>query len=112
MRWHVPAPVGRHTITLDVVDVGDVTWEPRVLVDGVEVGVAGPVPRLMAMAPFEGIDVGIDRRSPVNWDLFERKGPAPFTGTIHTVAYTPGDPAPDSGRQYLDLLREAGTRYE
>ena len=106
------APVGRHTITLDVTDVGDVTWEPRVLVDEVEVGAAGPVARLMAMAPFEGIDIGIDRRSPVNWDLFARKGPAPFSGIIHTVTYTPGDRAPDSGSHYLELLKEAGTKYE
>ena len=107
-----PVEPGRHTITLDVADVGDVTWEPRVLVDAVEVGAAGPVPRLMAMAPFEGIDIGIDRRSPVNWDLYERKGPARFTGTIHRVTYTPGELAPDNGGQYLQMLKELGTKYE
>ena len=83
-----PVEPGRRTITLDVVDVGDVTWEPRVLVDGDEVGAAGRVSRLMAMAPFEGIDIGIDRRSPVNWDLYERKGPARFTGTIQSDGKT------------------------
>jgi len=107
-----PVEPGRRTITLDVADVGDVTWEPRVFVDAVEVGAAGPVPRLMAMAPFEGIDIGIDRRSPVNWDLYERKGPARFTGTIHRVTYTPGELAPDNGSQYLQMLKELGTKYE
>ena len=77
-----------------------------------EVGDAGQVPRLMAMAPFEGIDIGIDRRSPVNWDLYERKGVARFTGTIHGVTFTPGDLAPDNGSQYLQMLKEMGTKYE
>ena len=107
-----PVAAGRHTITLEVADVGDVTWEPRVLVDGEQVAEAGQVPRLMAMAPFEGIDVGIDRRSPVNWELYERKGVARFSGTIHRVTFTPGDLAPDNGSQYLQMLKEMGTKYE
>jgi arylsulfatase len=107
-----PVAAGRRTITLEVADIGDVTWEPRVLVDGEQVAEAGQVPRLMAMAPFEGIDVGIDRRSPVNWELYERKGVARFTGTIHGATFTPGDLAPDNGSQYLQMLKEMGTKYE
>ena len=89
-----PVAAGRHTITLEVADVGDVTWEPRVLVDGEQVAEAGQVPRLMAMAPFEGIDVGIDRRSPVNWELYERKGVARFSGTIHGSRSRPATSPP------------------
>ena len=67
---------------------------------------------LGAMAPFEGIDVGIDRRSPVSWALAERKGTFPFTGGLPAVTYTPGEPAPDAGSRFIDLLREIGMRYE
>jgi arylsulfatase len=67
---------------------------------------------LGAMAPFEGIDVGVDRRSPVSWDLYERKGVFAWSGRLHAVTYTPGEPAPDAGTRFLDLLREMGLRYE
>ena len=95
-----------------MVNPGDVTWRPTVRVDGESRVEVGDVPGLMAMAPFEGIDVGIDRRSPVDWSLYQRHGCFPFGGTIHRVVYRPGDPAPDAGAQYLDLLKEAGTRFE
>ncbi len=48
------------------------------------------VPMLFGIAPFEGIDVGIDRRSPVSWEIYERFGPFPYTGALHSVTYTPG----------------------
>ena len=65
-----------------------------------------------AMAPFEGIDVGIDRRSPVSWDVYERHGPFPFTGELIAVTYTPGELAPDAGSRFVDLVRELGNKYE
>ena len=49
---------------------------------------------LFGIAPFEGISVGIDPRSPVSWDLYERFGPFPYTGALAAVTYTPGEPAP------------------
>ena len=64
------------------------------------------------MAPFEGINVGIDRRSPVSWDVYEAHGCYPFTGDLRAVTYTPGEPAPDAGTRFIDLLREIGLRYE
>ena len=67
---------------------------------------------LTAIAPFEGIDVGIDRRSPVSWDLYERRGPFPFTGAIKAVTYVPGELAPDAGERWIDFLRESGARFE
>ena len=64
------------------------------------------------MAPFEGIDVGIDRRSPVCWWLFEDHGSFPYTGTIEAATYRPGEPAPDAPNNLLGMLREMGARYE
>ena len=67
---------------------------------------------LFGMAPFEGIDVGIDRRSPVSWEIYERFGPFPYTGRLHHVRYEPGEPAPDSAGRWKDMLREMGAKFE
>jgi arylsulfatase len=64
------------------------------------------------MAPFEGIDVGIDRRSPVSWPVYERYGPFPYSGSIHTVRYEPGERAPDAPPNMVEVLREIGRAYE
>jgi len=64
------------------------------------------------MAPFEGIDVGIDRRSPVSWSIYERFGPFPYTGTLHAVRYEPGALAPDAPDTMIDLLRQMGSQFE
>ncbi|MEZ5168436.1 MAG: hypothetical protein R2695_18895 [Acidimicrobiales bacterium] len=91
---------------------GNFRWNARLDIGDRQVGEALDLPVLMAMAPFEGIDVGIDRRSPVSWAVYERHGPFPYTGTLHRVVYRPGDLAPDAGVRFLDYMREAGTRYE
>jgi len=59
-----------------------------------------------------GIDVGIDRRSPVDWDIYERFGPFCYTGSLDAVEVVPGDPAPDSPQTMVDLIREMGARFE
>lgn len=76
------------------------------------VGRLDDVVMLGAMAPFEGINVGIDRRSPVSWALAERHGTFAYTGLLRAVTYTPGEAAPDAGSRFVDLLREVGMRYE
>ena len=70
------------------------------------------MPLLYGMAPFEGIDVGIDRRSPVSWELYERFGPFAWTGHLEAVTYTPGDDAPDSPANLLEVIRSMGLRFE
>lgn len=40
--------------------------------------------------PFEGLDVGLDRRSPVLWDLYERHGVFRYSGNIEDVWIFPG----------------------
>jgi arylsulfatase len=103
---------GAQRIRLAVAAPGNWTWDVDVSVDGVVQGHHEGLIMLGAMAPFEGIDVGIDRRSPVSWALAERKGTFPFSGTLRAVTYTPGEAAPDAGSRFLDLLREIGMRYE
>jgi arylsulfatase len=49
------------------------------------------------MAGFhEGLDIGLDRRAPVSWDVYQKYGSFPYTGTIHGVTIEPGARAPDS----------------
>jgi arylsulfatase len=99
-------------VTAVATAVGGNSWDVGVAVDDGTPGHESGFDVLFPMAPFEGIDVGIDRRSPVSWELYEAHGPFPFTGTIQSVTYEPGEPAPDSPRMMLDTLREMGLAYE
>ena len=87
---------------------GGGTWSVALLSDGAEVAAGVGFTLLFPMAPFQGIDVGIDRKSPVVWG----RGTFPYTGIITSVTYTPGDPAPDSPVTMVDMLREMGRRFE
>jgi len=84
------------------------TWSVALVVDGVEVASEDRFAILFPIAPFQGIDVGIDRKSPVVWG----REASPYTGVIESVTYTPGDLAPDSPVALLDVLRDLGRRYE
>jgi arylsulfatase A-like enzyme len=107
-----PTGGAEHTVRLDVTAPGGNTWTVRVLVDG-EQRVAGEgFPLFISMAPFEGIDVGIDRRSPVSWDLYDRHGPFPYSGRLERVRYEPGAYAADSPFAMVELLRDIGRKYE
>ena len=101
-------------IRVEVTAPGGWRWNVRVLVGAEDrcVGEASDLLMLGAMAPFEGVDVGIDRRSPVWWELYEQHGPFPYTGHLTAVTYTPGERAPDAGTRFVELLREIGMRYE
>lgn len=111
VRGPVVAP-GRHVLELRITCPGQDRWDLGIVVDGEVVASGAGFRLLMAMAPFEGIDIGLDRRSPVCWKVYERHGSFPFTGTIHSVAYRPGPSAPDSPANYLDLLRDWGRSME
>ena len=111
VRGPVVGP-GCHELELRITCPGDDLWDLAVAVDGDEVAAGTGFRLLMAMAPFEGIDVGLDRRSPVCWKVYERHGSFPFTGTIHSVRYQPGDPAPDSPTNFLEVLRDWGRSME
>ena len=107
-----PLADGASSVRLAVENPGSLKWNASVSVDGHPVGEAPGLVSLMAMAPFEGIDAGIDRRSPVSWDVYERHGPFPYTGDLRAVTYRPGELAPDAGSLWIDYLKANGTRYE
>ena len=103
---------GTKEVVAELAAPGSGAWSVTLHVDGEQRATLEGVPMLYGIAPFEGIDVGIDRRSPVSWEIFERFGPFPYTGTLRSVRYEPGEPAPDSPERMLDMLREMGARFE
>ncbi|MGD0242308.1 MAG: arylsulfatase [Streptosporangiaceae bacterium] len=103
---------GRHEAVLQADAGEDYTWDFSVTVDGQPRGRLGPVLMLLGMAPFQGIDVGIDRKSPVSWPLYERHGPFRYRGTLESVTYQPGDPAPYSPEAVLRATIDAAHAFE
>jgi arylsulfatase A-like enzyme len=87
---------------------GGGTWSVSLLADGAFVASADGLTLLFPMAPFQGIDVGLDSKSPVVWG----RGTFPFTGEISSVRYEPGELAPDSPVAILDVLRDMGRKFE
>jgi hypothetical protein len=105
-------PDGATTLVAELAAPGKNVWDVTLSIDGEARGSLAAVPMLFGMAPFEGLDVGLDRRSPVSWDIYERFGPFPYTGRIEQVRVEPGDPAPDSPQTMFEMLREMGARFE
>jgi arylsulfatase len=87
-------------------------WGIELFVDGVSVGGVDEVGMLIGMSPLEGIDVGVDRRSPVSWPLFQRHGAFAYSGVIGHVRYVPGEMAPDGPAAMRDILVQLGLAFE
>ena len=104
--------VGPRRVELVMTAPGQTKWDVQLRVDGEVTGELAGVPMLFGMAPFEGIDVGIDRRSPVSWEIYERFGPFAYTGALHYVRFVPGDLAPDAPDSMIDMLRQMGAQFE
>jgi arylsulfatase len=103
---------GEHQVVLVIEAPGGWRWNVRLSVDGEARLAVDDLPMLFPMAPFEGIDVGIDRRSPVSWPLYERNGPFPYTGTLRWVRIEPGEPAPDAPQRFVELARQIGAAFD
>jgi arylsulfatase len=91
----VALAAGPRMVTLDYEAQGGREGRGRLLVDGTEhVGWTRMAPTMVAYGVFEGLDVGLDRRGPVLWDLYERHGAFPYTGEIHDLTIEPGRRVP------------------
>ncbi|CAM9583563.1 unnamed protein product [Phaeothamnion confervicola] len=108
----VPLPTGEQAVLVDFIAPGGGIWDVTLQIAGGGSAEVGGLAMLAGNAPFEGIDVGADRRSPVSWPLYERFGHFPFSGTLHAVEYEPGPLAPDSMLLRLDELRAEAMRYD
>ena len=106
-----PLPDGPHEIVMKVSAAVAREWSVELFVDDASHGVLPSIPSLFPMAPFEGIDVGVDRRSPVSWDLAQEEGTFAYSGVLHHVRYVPGQPGPMMPSLYLDMMRQTAERY-
>ncbi|MFJ5230990.1 arylsulfatase [Kitasatospora sp. NPDC088391] len=105
-------PPGAHLVALEATAVADLRWRFEVRVDGAVTGALGPVHQLIGMAPFQGISVGVDRKSPVSWPLWERHRTFRYTGGLRSVTYRPGPAAPYDPETVARALREAAAAFE
>ncbi|WP_395106193.1 sulfatase-like hydrolase/transferase [Actinomadura sp. SCN-SB] len=103
---------GDRLVTLRATIQPGYRWSFDILVDGEGRARLDEVLILFGFAPAQGIDVGIDRRNPVSWPLYQRHGAFPFTGELTSVTYVPGAPAPYHPAEVLALLEEAGAAFE
>jgi hypothetical protein len=83
-----------------------------VLIDGERRVEKRALAMLIGQALFQGIDVGIDRRSPVCWERFSSDGTFAFTGKLGSVTYRPGPHAPGLGPERLEQLRKLAERFD
>ena len=98
-RFHAllgPAvPKGEHSAALEVEALGRRRSRGRLLVDTGEAGDWGELTPTLMGGFHEGLDIGLDRRAPVDWALHERHGIFRYGGTIHDVVIESGAFAPD-----------------
>lgn len=83
----------------------------RLLINGEECGSLSGLHALFPMAPFEGIDIGADRRSPVCWSLAQREGTFAFTGSLEHVRYELGETSRMAAGRHLDHMRSIAERF-
>lgn len=93
-------------IQLDVVAAEGGLCDFVLSVEGAERARASRLPAFAQFCPFEGIDVGVDRRSPVDWSRYEKRGSFPYSGILHRVTYSPGEFAADSRDRMARELRQ------
>lgn len=84
------------------------TWDVVVRVDGTATLEAPGLPAFVGFLPFEGIDIGICRRSPVSWELYRRRRSFAFTGDLVAVTYRPGPVDHAARERQLADARQAG----
>jgi arylsulfatase len=104
----VPLNGSSKEVLVNVTPVEKGRWQVQVIVDGTAEAEGNDFSQLGGFLPFEGIDVGIDRRSPVSWDLHQRHGNFPFTGALHGVTYIPGDTEAGSRDYLIEQARRVG----
>lgn len=86
----VTAGLRRVQVRFDLIPDKPYFWRVTVSTDSGVPHAFDEVMMLTGMCPFTGIDVGIDRRGPVDWDMHVAHRSFPFTGRIDHVTYTPG----------------------
>lgn len=109
-HWLPAMPLPRECgeVVVDVAAPGGGKWDIMILLDDHLAATGSGFKQLAGFLPFEGIDVGMDRRSPVSWDLYSRRRSFPFTGELVSVSYVPGERSPDAAERRVEHARAAG----
>ena len=108
-----PVPAGAAEIRLETFNSGYWKFGVKLFIDGTEVATDDGFGSFVGIAPFQGIDVGIDRRSPVSWDLHERHGTFAYTGTLNWARWKPGDHNTGmEGDELVAMLRSIGEKFD
>jgi arylsulfatase len=103
---------GRRRIVVSAIARSATELDVSISVDGQTRGARHGLAMLIGQALFQGIDVGVDRRSPVCWRRFSSDGTFAFTGKLIAVTYRPGPHAPGVGPERLEQLRKLAERFD
>lgn len=90
-----PVSAGKHTAMLEYEALGGRRGRGRLVCGQRSSDWSDLSPTLMN-GMHEGLDIGLDRRAPVDWGLYERHGVYRYSGTIDEVVIDSGPFAPDS----------------
>jgi arylsulfatase len=90
-------PEGERRAVLEYEALGRRRGRGRLVLDGGEAGEWGELTPTLMGGFHEGLDIGLDRRAPVDWALRDRHGIFRYGGTIHDVVVESGPFAPDMG---------------
>ncbi|MFD7407830.1 hypothetical protein ACFV7R_35395 [Streptomyces sp. NPDC059866] len=107
----IPVPSGPATVTIRVELPEPGTWLVGLEIDGKRMA-QDAFPQFTGLMPFAGIDVDMDRRSPVSWELYTDKGPYPYSGRITKVTYTPGMRTTEALAELIEQAKELGLALE
>lgn len=104
----VPLREGTAKIRVNIDAPGGAVWLASITVDGELVRSGVEFTLLSWLVPFSGLYVGAMKRSPVSWELYQRRGTFAYTGKFSKITFTPGKLAPDAMALMLDFFRKMG----
>ncbi|MEI7744629.1 MAG: arylsulfatase [Chloroflexota bacterium] len=107
-----PLAPGDHLVRLEARWLPSFHWAIALRVDGAVVGVLPSVAMLIGMAPFSGIDVGVNRGGPVHWELYQRHRSFPYSGALRSVTYVPGERADYDPGLVSEAERDAAFAFD
>jgi arylsulfatase len=87
----VPLATGAHEAVLDYEATGQRQGRGRLLLDGTDATGWGVLSPTLMVGFHEGLDIGLDRRCPVSWQIYEKHRAFRFTGLIEDVTIEPGE---------------------
>jgi arylsulfatase len=88
---------GERSVVLEYEALGRRRGRGRLVLDSGDPGEWTELSPTLMGGFHEGLDIGLDRRAPVDWALHERHGVFRYGGTIRDVVIESGPFAPDMG---------------